>query len=463
MSAPLFWIAGPSLAALALYFGKESRFKHILFLGINLFFLLLTYVIVIDPIGDTAFYQIPLQSGFNVLGRRFILAESDIFLVQLIHLFNIIWGIFGNFYQRENRLIPLGMLFTSMLLGAYTVTPFLYASLIIEIAVILSVPLLTKKNTTTLDGVARYLIYQSLAIPFILLAGWFLAGGEITPVNPEQLVQATLLLGIGFILWIGVFPFHTWIPLMYRDLNPFNLGYVLQLLILILFLIILKFIDGFTWLRQYELFYDAFLLLGVIMAGLGALGVAFQKYIQELAGYIFIHMIGMMLIAIGLFANTNIIPFSSIFAIFIIYITTIHIMVAHMRSEGQDIPIESTGKENENFIALIGFAFSLLSITGMPLTLGFPAMQWINQELAATNKLYLWIMMLGKILIVFTAIRMVKTIYTNLVDIKEIFPQKTNDWLLLGFIALVIIAGFFPNFVFAKFDQLISGFENLIQ
>ena len=101
--------------------------------------------------------------------------------------------------------------------------------------IIMSIPLLVSANTKKKTGITRYLIFQTLSMPFVLLAGWFLAGGEVAPVNPEQLAQATLLLGLGFVFWLGIFPFHSWVPMVFEETSIIESGYVFQLLFLFLY------------------------------------------------------------------------------------------------------------------------------------------------------------------------------------------------------------------------------------
>jgi len=357
----------------------------------------------------------------------------------------------------------LGLFFSSMLLAAYAVTPFLYAALIIALAVILSIPLISNNQNQRASGVSRLLIYQALALPFILLAGWFLAGGEVTPVSPEQLIQATLLLGLGFILWLGVFPFHSWIPLLYREEKPINLGYILQLLVTIIFLLILKFTNGFSWLRQYSLFFDAMLLLGIIMADLGSAGIVFQKNLNDMSGYTFLHMVGMLLVTLGLYPGMETLVFPSMLSIFLINISLLHISLVYLSSENEAVSYQFLNTGKWNFFALFGFAFALFTISGMPLTIGFPPIQWIYQNLYRSNLVFFWFLLLSKILITFSAFRLMKIMYDKTKNLAAILPKQTRDWVLFILIISVILIGSFSQGVYRNFDQLLTGFENLIQ
>ena len=463
MNSPIVWIILPAVASVLLLLVQQERTRFFLFSGASLFFALSTFLIKIDPIGEVAFYEIEMRSELPILGRSFILAETDILLIRLVYFFNAIWGIFAYFFRHDNRIVPLGLLFSSMLLAAYAVTPFLYAALIIALAVILSIPLISNNQNQRASGVSRLLIYQALALPFILLAGWFLAGGEVTPVSPEQLIQATLLLGLGFILWLGVFPFHSWIPLLYREEKPINLGYILQLLVTIIFLLILKFTNGFSWLRQYSLFFDAMLLLGIIMADLGSAGIVFQKNLNDMSGYTFLHMVGMLLVTLGLYPGMETLVFPSMLSIFLINISLLHISLVYMSSESEAVSYQFLNTGKWNFFALFGFAFALFTISGMPLTIGFPPIQWIYQNLYRSNLIFFWFLLLSKIFIAFSAFRIVKIMYDKTKNLAAILPKQTRDWVLFILIISVILIGSFSQGVYRNFDQLLTGFENLIQ
>jgi formate hydrogenlyase subunit 3/multisubunit Na+/H+ antiporter MnhD subunit len=463
MSAPVLWILLPAFVSIFLFLNNKTPYRFLIFVLFSLFLAISTFFIRIDPAGDIAFFQISIRSDLNVLGRSFILTQNDLFLVRLIYFFNTIWGTCANFYPRQNRVIPLGLLFSAMLLGAFAVFPFLYAALIIALSIILSVPLLVGNSTRNLTGISRFVIYQILALPFILLAGWFLAGGEISPVNPSQLIQAALLLGLGFVLWLGVFPFHSWIPMLHREADGLNVGYILILLISITFLVILKFVDGFSWLRQYALFYEAMLLLGIIMETLGAVGVFFQKDLKEITGYAFLHMIGMLLVSVGIFPLSGIHIFPMMLAEFFIAVSLLYLVMEYLKNDDSEADMRISRSTDWNAIAVIGFVFALLSISGMPLTTGFPPVQWIYQLLARTNGAFFITLIFSKVLIAISAMRILKIVYQQSPQLGQLIPRTGRDWFMVIVFVIIVLSGIFPQFIYSNFDQLVTGFQNLIQ
>ena len=230
MNAPIIWIISPAVVATLLLFIKNESIRDYLYIGISFIFSVLTLIIKIDLVGERGFLVIGVPSVLNILGRSFILLESDKFLVFTVYFFNAIWGATSVILKKNARFIPLGLIYSAFLLAAVSVEPFLYSALIMEIAVIMSIPLLVPSRTAKKSGISRYLIFQTMAMPFILLAGWLLAGGEISPMNPEQLVQATLLLGLGFIFWLAIYPFHSWVPMVFNETDPINSGFIFLLL-----------------------------------------------------------------------------------------------------------------------------------------------------------------------------------------------------------------------------------------
>ena len=70
-------------------------------------------------------------------------------------------------------LAPLGLAVVGLLVSTLAVEPFLYGALLIEVAVIVCVLMLAPPGETPGQGVLRFLIFQTLGIPFILFTGFY--------------------------------------------------------------------------------------------------------------------------------------------------------------------------------------------------------------------------------------------------------------------------------------------------
>ena len=151
------------------------------------------------------------------------------------------------------------MLIASSLTAALAVDPFVYSAIFVEIAVICSMPLLIHSGKPISKGALRFLIFQSLAMPLILLGGWLVAGSQASPSDIRQISIAGFLLGTGFAFWIAVFPFHTWIPQLSENTHPYIAGYLLTLFPQVALLVIIDFTYSITWIRESSLFGTIFL------------------------------------------------------------------------------------------------------------------------------------------------------------------------------------------------------------
>jgi formate hydrogenlyase subunit 3/multisubunit Na+/H+ antiporter MnhD subunit len=438
MSAPVIWIIFPAVISVLLLLIKDRQIRGYLFIGISFIFAVLTLFIKIDLSGDSRLFTIGVSSVLNILGRSFILLENDKFLIFMIYFFNAIWGATSIILKKHARFIPLGLMYTGFLLAAVSVEPFQYSALIIEIAIIMSIPLLVNSQADRISGISRYLIFQTMAMPFILLAGWFLAGGEISPVNPEQLVQAILLLGLGFIFWLAIFPFHSWVPMVFDETDPIDSGFIFLLLQSIYFII--------------------------IMAGFGSIGLFFEKSIRKLIGYEFLHSIGILLVAVGLSATRGITLFTYLIGSRLISFSLLSWSVSYFESleEGMSVFSFSDLTQKRPISGAI-FLFSLLSLSGMPLTIGFPPLQTLYQYLAADYPMIAVLMILSNVLITVTVFKFIKEILRNNYEFRYLLNEVKANLFIFSILIIFIISGFFPRTILIRFEHLVSGFDFLIK
>src|SRR5262249_49177788 len=147
-------------------------------------------------------------------------------------------------------IVPYGLLITAFMVASIAVEPFLFAALFIELAVLLAIPMLIPINQMPGRGVVRFFVYQTLAMPFILLSGWLLSGVEASPGYVCLASQAASMLGMGFAVLLAIFPLYSWMPLLLEEAPPFIVGFLLWILPTITIIFGAGFLDRYSWLRS---------------------------------------------------------------------------------------------------------------------------------------------------------------------------------------------------------------------
>ncbi len=420
----------------------------------------------VDPATRARCEIITINHVFKILGRSLVVDVNLKNFIVLLYTFLGAWSAALLIFKVKSRVVPFGLAFVALTISALAVEPFLYSALIIEIAVIVSVIMIADPDIPLNKGLLRYLIYFSIGMPFVLLAGWYLAGGEITPVSESQLIQATLLFGLGFVFWISVFPFYTWQPMVAEENRLSESMLLLIVLPVVIIMLLLKYLNGFVWLREYEVTYQALRLFGLIMVITGALWAYFQKDFKRILSYLLITCAGEMLIAIslnlplGVYLSADFV-FPRFCAFFLISWVCIF-----LEKQGKNMSLNKMKSLFfESPLLATAILSSLFSISCMPLSISFPIMQTLFGYLSADN-------MLVFILTIFSALVIL------LVNVKICFlfiskeerehqnppPLSLLEKLFFGiFTIFILISGIFPNLYLSWFEKLVAGYQFLVK
>ncbi|MGB9889733.1 MAG: hypothetical protein ACPLTQ_08720, partial [Anaerolineae bacterium] len=222
---------------------------------------------------------IPLDRTFVLGGReltvggtatvfgRFIVLDSlsqtaltFLFLIGAA-LFLLAWPLeSGDLYA------PIGLGVLGLLAAALVVRPLVYAMLLLELAVALSVLLLRGGV-----GGARYLTFCVLALPGPLIAHWLLDMYALTPDQAGLLYTASLLIGLSFALMLGLVPFHPWIPALARKESPLAVALIFSAVGGTVWFLLLDYLRTYPWLSQSPYWSSALTALGVGTAVIGGL------------------------------------------------------------------------------------------------------------------------------------------------------------------------------------------------
>jgi formate hydrogenlyase subunit 3/multisubunit Na+/H+ antiporter MnhD subunit len=306
MNAALLWIGLPLLAAgilLFIYNGRAVAIVSGLLCSILAVIALLVPVDVAMRLGPLS---LKIAPSFDILGRRLVLGPEFQPWLVLIFALAALWFFGTHEAGVAHRMAPIGLAILALLIASLAVQPFLFAALLIQVVILLSIPMLVPPDTVPGRGVIRFLVYQSLAMPFILIAGWLLAGVEASPGALDLALEIAFLLGMGFAFLLAIFPLYTWVLLLLEESSPYTVGFLLWLLPLNALLFGMGFLDRYTFLRTSPVLLDALRLAGFVMLVSGGVWAAFEKNVSRMLGYAAISNTGLCLLAISLQSATGI-------------------------------------------------------------------------------------------------------------------------------------------------------------
>jgi len=465
MNAPVIWILIPFVAGFLILFFLDRRLSS--FVG-GTISTILSMIALIFPI-DTALLlgpiSIKISSSIQFFGRSFVVNTADGPLIAIIYGLAALWFFGTEASNTANRFVALGLMIVALLTASIAVEPFLFAALLLNIAAMLVIPLLVPIYQKPSRGVIRFLIYQTMAMPFILFSGWMLAGVEASPGAIGPTLQAGTVLGLGFAFLLGVFPLYNWIPMLMEETSPYVTGFLLWALPTFTVIFALGFLDRYAWLRTSPQLSSAIQFAGVFMVASGGLFAFQEKHIGRIMGYAAITETGLLILAMGLrssdVVNTTfllLIPRGLELAVWALAISIIKRQAYSLRFN------EIKGLARKYPLAVAALVFAHLSMTGFPLLAGFPPRLAIWQELAKQSLVTSFWVCLGLLGLIGALIRTLAAFVmaeeNQAWELNETWTQMVM--LGLGVIGLFIL-GIFPQVLQPFIINLPALFSHLGQ
>ncbi len=463
MNAPYLWIILPILFGIFTFILVD---EHITSMAGGIIALALAVVALILPIDQALLLgpvSLKVASSVSFLGRSLVLPPTSAPLLALIFGMCALWFFGAEAAGVARRLIPLGLIITGLLVASIAVQPFLFASLLIETAVLVAVPLLAEPDERPGRGLVRFLVYQTLGMPFILLAGWLLAGVEASPGGLTFTVQSTAMLGLGFAFLLAIFPLYIWIPEVMEESSPYAAGFLIWLLPTIIIVFAMSFLDRYAWLRTTPTITAGLRLAGVIMLVSGAWWAAFERHLGRLMAYTAIAETGFLLLALGASTATTaglvflfLIPRGLGMAIWALGLSI-------LRRQNRFFELASVqGLARSYPFAAAGIVLASLSSAGFPLLAGFPARLALWQSLSAQSSATALWFLFGLLGLLVGAVRQMGVLVTQTQD----GPWKSGEnWTQRGMLGIGVLGlfflGLFPQAVSFIVQNLPLMFQHL--
>lgn len=463
MSAPGLWIILPILVGGFTFLLFDER--GIAWAGgfVSLFLAGTALILPIDEALKIGPFSFKVASSASLLGRSLVLPPGDAPLLALIYGMCAMWFFGAVPAGVARRLVSLGLIINALMVASIAVQPFLFASLLIEMAVLAAVPLLSPPNQKPGNGVIRFLIYQTLGMPFILFAGWLLAGVEASPGDLALTIESTVMLGLGFAFLLAIFPLYNWIPQLMEESSPYVVGFLLWLLPTIAAIFAMSFLDRYAWLRTSTEVITGLRVVGLLMLVFGGLWAAFQQHAGRLMAYTVIADIGFMILAIGLATSGS----TDLFFFFLIprglALAIWALSLSILRRENETLHFAALqGLARTYPLAAGGLILATLSAAGFPLMAGFPPRLALWESLARQSLGSAVWYLVGVIGLLLGAARMLSVLVRGEGEaswgVKETLFQRSM--LGLGMIGLLIL-GIFPQVMRPLIENLPLMFQHL--
>lgn len=460
MSTPTIFIAFPLLVSVVLYF-LRNKTRLVLISAISVCGLLFLFAYFqnfgsVLKIGPLSF---EIKTALAVFGRSFSLTNQDKFFLCFVYFSTAVWFGAARITQVSTRFIPLGLAIISALTSALAVEPFLYSAILIEIAVLLSIPLMLQPGKSAGKGVLRFLVFQSLAMPLVLFGGWLLGGIQASPSDTTRLLQSVLFLGIGFAFWLAVVPFQSWVPLLSMDIHPLVSGFILGLFPIVTMLIMVDFISGLVWLRESQYLQPTLSLIGTIMIVTSGIWASIEKDARRLLGYAVLLESGFALLAVSLQSEISVL---TLYISFIPRIGALALMALCLSVFVNNGIIP----DNENLsgmirrypFASIALFFAFLSVAGFPLLGAFPSRLALIEQLAISDKLSVVWILIGMAAFLFSAVKLFMQLSKPVYEKWQRNETIGQIILLVIGMFVLILFGILPNLIG---DQMAPLFMNL--
>ncbi len=463
MSAPLLWIFLPIIAGGLSLFIPRERMAAIIG-GVTAIALAIAALIIpIDEALSFGSFSLKVSSSFQILGRNLTLDSAEAPLLTILFGVTALWFIGAESVGVARRLTPLGLIMIGLFVASIAVQPFLYAALLIELSVLVAVPLLSPLNQTPSRGLIRFLIYQTLCMPFILIAGWLSAGVEASPGDLALTIQSTMMLGLGFSFLLAIFPLYNWIPLLLEESSPYIVGFLLWLLPTVTSIMGMNFLDQYSWLRTSVQVTSALRVAGLLMVVSGGIWAAFQDHFGRMMAFAAVTETGFILLSLSLDPVTGL---PIVFLLLIprgIGLAVWALSLSILNSNAGSLHFSAVrGMARTHPLAASGLILSSLSAAGFPLLAGFPPRLALWNSLAQQSLSDSFWLLIGVLGLAAGAVRMLATLV--MADEDNAWVTK-ETWLQRGMIGIgmigLFILGLFPQMTNPILNQLPMMFQHL--
>lgn len=473
MNTVIIWILAPIAAALLLVplqkFSKLSAFLASFF---ALILAVSAFIFPSELVLELGSKPIILQDSLTLFGRTIQITGTDLKMIGLLYLLCFAWNSLSNFFKVSRWFNSLSLAITAFWVMVQFINPFLYSAVIIELIALISVPLLSPRGTPAKKGIIRFLSMQTIALPLILLSGWMVAGIETAPSAQDLILRGALLVMAGFTLWLGIFPLHSWLPMLTEESHPWITSFLLTIMQISLALFFLKFLNQYAWLRNIEGLDLMLRWIGVISIFSAGIIAVFQMSLGRMLGYFFLAETGFILMAISYInqGGLEVLRMSFVPRALSFLILGFTGSVLHQLTGAEQLEIDTLqGMIWKYPMTSMLLVINSLNLIGMPLFMSFPYKNTVYNLLSNTRHPLTILFVSGSLGLLVMSLR----IFSSLVhpqnqddQTSEAIVYKERPLLIFAIVLIMILmlaGGIFPQLFSNPLSGLLLPFQNLIQ
>ncbi len=398
-----------------------------------------------------------LSAAWNLLGRALVLDSSN--RAQVGFLYFVASFVFGGGYvaRAGRHLYSIGLATLAVVAGSLMIRPFVFAPLFLEFSALGAALLLASPSTRKQRGSLRLLVLYTLSMMVILVAGWLLEVGGVTSTTP-----VTLLLGIGFGILMVVPPFHLWLPAAAEEAHPYALAFVGVVLQSAGVFFMLRFLDTYEWLRVDSTLFLRLRWLAVTIILFGAAWTLAQESFSRTLAYALLTDFGVMLLAVSVGNPAGFRLALGLTGVRAVGLTVWAIGASVLQAgQGGDTARSLLGAGHRSPYAAAAALTGMFSLTGIPLTAGFPGKWSLLSVLASSSLQSGFAVIVAMAALGAASMRWMSVFLSGEADSESITSSPLETFFLLGGVGIILLLGTFPQVLLPWMVQALDGLSNL--
>lgn len=434
---PMWLVILPLLAAPLVYLTRHWWFGAYLAALVSLFAGLLAA-------------SLPTTNAMRLEGRTFLLDPLTQTGLAIVFIAAAILYVAGWHFRHSRYFLPLGLVVCSLFAVAGMSRHLAITGLVMTLAAVVSVPIIQGEQTRSVRGAWRFLTLMFLALPFFLLAAWRVDAYGDDAQNAAYLLEAALLVGVGFVFWLAAFPMHGWLTALSAEAPPIGgalllIGFPMMALITLAHLMAEA--AWFTWWAPTA---QALLVAGLVSIALGGMMAAAQSSVRVATGYAVLFDLGCLLVAFAVQGDTGAVVLYAGLVTRAVGLILIGVATAEVHElAGHDALGRINGIARQRPLAVGALLMGGITLAGLPVAAGFPGRWLLLHDLARVDNRYVWVVVLAGAGVALFYLRAARAMMQPALPARRSGQVARAGWptaaLLLLLVLATIAVGLFPG------------------